>query len=150
MLRFFDSVIVVLIFLTGPQFSFCQSPINPDQAFLSAQQSNKHVLLIFSGSDWCQPCDRFNKTILSDSSFQYFAAHNLILINADFPQRIKLNADQIACNEKLAEAFNPDGIFPYLLLLNPDRSIITILDYLHYDPAHFIEEIKNALVKSGK
>jgi thiol-disulfide isomerase/thioredoxin len=149
-LKISNALIIALAVSLFPLFSFCQGADNPDRVFLSARQTNKHVLVVFSGSDWCLPCDRVNKTILSDSAFRYFASENLVLIDADFPQRTKLPPEQVARNEKLAEAFNPNGNFPYLVLLNPDKTIITILDYLHYDAADFIEEIKNALLKSGK
>jgi thioredoxin-related protein len=145
-----SALIITVAVSLFPLFSFCQGSANPDQAFLSAQQANKHVLLVFSGSDWCLPCVQVNKTILSDSAFRHFASENLVVIEADFPQKSKLSPEQVARNEKLAEAFNPNGNFPYLVLLNPDKTIITILDYLHYDAVGFIGEIKSALLKSGK
>jgi thiol-disulfide isomerase/thioredoxin len=143
-------ILIGIFFLALPQFCFCQVFNNPDQAFLAALQSKRPVLLIFSGSDWCLPCDRLNRVILSDSTFKNFAGQKLVLVEADFPQKSKLPQEQILWNEKLAEAFNPNGIFPYLLLLNADKTIITALDYIHYDSAHFIEEINNAITISGK
>jgi thiamine biosynthesis lipoprotein len=143
-------IIFGIVLLTSPQFGFGQVFNNPDQAFLTASQSKRPLLLIFSGSDWCLPCERLNKLIFSDSAFKNFANQKLVLIEADFPQKAKLSKDQISCNEKLAEEFNPGGIFPYLLLLNADRTIITGLDYIHYNSAHFIEEIKNAIALYGK
>ena len=149
-MKFFRFVIFGIFFTISPRVSFSQEYNNPDQAFLVGLQSNKPVLLIFSGSDWCLPCEKLNREIISDSVFKNFAAQHLILIEADFPQKIKLSKEQILWNERLAEEFNPDGIFPYLLLLKADKSIISSLDYVHYDTVHFIEEIKNALTSSGK
>ena len=149
-MKLFRFVILGLLFLASPGICFSQEYNNPDQAFQVALQSKKHVLLIFSGSDWCLPCQRLYREIISDSAFKNFATQNLVLIEADFPQKIKLSKEQILWNERLAEEFNPDGIFPYLLLLNADKSIITSLDYVHYDSGHFIEEIKNAIKSSGK
>jgi thiol-disulfide isomerase/thioredoxin len=144
------SVIIGFFILTSPLFCFSQMNNNPDQAFSAAMESNKTVLLYFSGSDWCLPCQRFNKTIKSDSLFKKYADGNLILIEADFPQKTKLSRQQVLWNEKLAEEFNPNGIFPYLLLVHADKSIITSLEYLHYDPKNFIEEIKTAITGSPK
>jgi thioredoxin-related protein len=148
--KFFRYVIFGIFFIISPRISFSQEYNNPDQAFLVALQSKKPVLLIFSGSDWCLPCEKLSREIISDSAFKNFATQNLVLIEADFPQKIKLSKEQILWNERLAEEFNPDGIFPYLLLLKADKSIISSLDYVHYDTAHFIEEIKNALTSSAK
>jgi thiol-disulfide isomerase/thioredoxin len=140
-----NSLIISIFILASPLFCFCQMNNNPDQAFSAALESRKPVLLYFSGSDWCLPCQRFNKAIISDSTFKKFADENLILVEADFPQRTRLPRQQVLWNEKLAEEFNPDGVFPYLILLNADKTIIASLDYLHYDPAQFIEEINNAI-----
>ncbi len=87
---------------------------------------------------------------MSDSSFKKFASQTLVLVEADFPQRTKLSKEQTGWNEKLAEEFNPEGIFPYLLLLKPDKTVIRSLEYVHYDATHFIEQINNALILSGK
>lgn len=143
-------IVIGLTLLAFPQFCYCQVFSNPNQAFLAALQGKRPVLLIFSGSDWCLPCERLNRVILSDSAFENFAGQKLVLIEADFPQKTKLPQDQILWNEKLAEEFNPNGIFPYLLLLKADKTIIARLEYVHYDSAHFIEEIKNAITLSGK
>jgi thiol-disulfide isomerase/thioredoxin len=148
--RIFRYVIFGIFFIISPRISFSQEYNNPDQAFSVSLQSKKPVLLIFSGSDWCLPCEKLNREIISDSAFKNFASQSLVLIEADFPQKIKLSKEQILWNERLAEEFNPDGIFPYLLLLKADRSIISSLDYVHYDTVHFIQEIKNALTSSGK
>lgn len=144
------SVIIGLFILTFPLFCFCQMNNNPDQAFSAAAESSKTVLLYFSGSDWCLPCQRINKTIIADSSFKIYADKNLVVIEADFPQKSKLSKQQVSWNEKLAEEYNPNGIFPYLLLVHADKTIITSLEYLHYDPKHFIEEINAALTISRK
>jgi thiamine biosynthesis lipoprotein len=144
------SFILCFLVLTFPLFCFCQMNNNPDQAFSAAMESNRTVLLYFSGSDWCLPCQRFNKTIISDSSFKEYADGNLVVIEADFPQKSKLSKQQVSWNEKLAEEYNPNGIFPYLLLVHADKTVIASMEYLHYDPKHFIEEINAALKAPGK
>lgn len=142
------SVIVGFFILSTPLFCFCQMNNSPDQAFSAALENGKPVLLYFSGSDWCLPCQRFNKTIISDSSFKKYAYGNLVVIEADFPQKSTLTKQQVLWNEKLAEEFDPNGIFPYLLLVHADKTIISSLEYLHYDPQQFIEEINKAITAS--
>lgn len=138
------SVIIGIIILVSSEFGFCQMNNSPDQIFSTALESKKPVLIYFSGSDWCLPCQKFSKTIFTDSSFKKYADENLVLIEADFPQKSILSKQQVVWNEKLAEEFNPNGIFPYLILVHADKTIITPLEYLNYDAAHFIQEIRNA------
>ena len=122
-----------------------QYSYQPDQAFSRAKNEQKTVLMIFSGSDWCLPCIRLEKTIFSDSTFLHFAEEKLIMLRVDFPQRRKLSPDEKASNEKLAEEFNPQGIFPLLLLVNSQRSIVSLLRYEPYTGREFVQQIKNVL-----
>lgn len=62
-----------------------------EQAKTEAKQSNKHILLLFSGSDWCIPCMKIKEQVFADSIFRSFSDKQVILVNADFP-RLKKNA----------------------------------------------------------
>ncbi len=72
-----------------------------------------------------------------------------MIIKADFPQRKKLSTEETLANQKLAEEFNPEGVFPRLLLLKPERTVVTLLEYENYTPEDFIQQIKEALQLSG-
>lgn len=126
-------------------FSTGQILNNSRDAFQFANAQQRAVLLVFSGSDWCLPCIRFNKTILSDTVFCRFAQQQLIILNADFPQRKKLPAAVITQNEALASRYNPEGAFPKLVLLRPDQSVLAVLTYNNQPPGLFIEQISSYL-----
>jgi thiamine biosynthesis lipoprotein len=128
---------------------YSQSLNSQQELFNSAQKKQFPVLLIFSGSVWCLPCQWLEKRIFSDSSFQDFARHNLMIIKADFPQRKKLSSEQILANQKLAEEFNPEGEFPRFLLIKHERTVLTLLVYENYSPEDFFQQIKEALQFSG-
>jgi thioredoxin-related protein len=128
---------------------FCQAQIenNADHAFQLATESRKPVLLVFAGSDWCAPCVRFEKQILSEAGFQEYAKNNLVILKADFPQRKKLSDEEQKQNDLLAEQFNPKGEFPKLVLLRENKSVVTMLTYSNQSSAEFISLIKDVLVK---
>lgn len=139
-----------LVFVFYLCFSFtvsAQIQIDADQAFRISSETKKPVLLIFSGSDWCAPCMRFERKILSESSFQDFVKENIILLQADFPQRKRLSHALEQQNEQLAEQFNPKGIFPRFLVLSADRKILSTLSYANQSPFEFISEIKKIILK---
>ncbi|MCU0371144.1 MAG: FAD:protein FMN transferase, partial [Bacteroidales bacterium] len=129
--------------------AFTQVSDSGPDAFRQAKDLNRPVLLIFSGSDWCIPCIRFRKEILSDSAFVRFADENLILLKADFPQKKKLPPEMVARNESLAARYNPGGLFPHLILLNSDGDSISILSYSNQTPAEFIRQIE-PFIPAGK
>ncbi|MCB0574042.1 MAG: thioredoxin family protein [Saprospiraceae bacterium] len=118
------------------------SPLHGKQA---NTDTAKYVLLVFSGSDWCIPCIRLEKTLLSDSAFLQFAETRLDIVRADFPQRKKLPPEQVRSNEALAERYNPEGIFPKLLLLGPDHAVMATLQWKDLDTPEFIDQIRRIL-----
>ncbi|PWV50432.1 thioredoxin family protein [Chitinophaga sp. S165] len=117
----------------------------PDKAFELAQASGKKIMLVFSGSDWCIPCIRFNKQILSDSSFLSFAGENLVVLEADFPQRKKIAAPLRSQYDSLAAAFNPQGAFPQVVLLSPEKKLLAYVPYREETSAGFISTLKHLL-----
>lgn len=108
------------------QISFSQQVNTLESSLTKAKQEHKKVLLYFSGSDWCAPCIKFKKTFIQNKAFQSFASENLIVVNADFPRLKKnaLSAEQTTENEKLADKYNANGIFPLVLVLDENRKVI--------------------------
>ncbi|HSD15403.1 MAG TPA: thioredoxin family protein [Flavobacterium sp.] len=113
--------------------------LNFEQSLEKAKTENKNVLLFFSGSDWCAPCVKFKKHFVETEQFKNFSAENLIVYNADFP-RLKKNqlpADITQENEKLAEKYNNEGLFPLILLVDNNGKVIK--KWEHY-PSESLDE----------
>lgn len=119
-----------------------------NEAKAEALKTNKIILLNFSGSDWCSPCIQFKSKIFESQIFNTYANDRLVLVNADFPRKKKnkLTVQQKKMNEALAEKYNPEGKFPYTVLLSPTGKIIKQWDGLpDLSPAAFTEQIKVAV-----
>lgn len=112
-----------------------------DEVVGTSEDTNKPILLIFQGSDWCAPCIKFERNIWSTPIFRSYAEENLLIIKADFPRRKsnQLPAEYTAQNKKLAERYNPNGYFPFVVLLNPDLSIRKSFSYMDLDPKQMID-----------
>lgn len=120
---------------------------NMDSAKAEASQSNKFILLNFSGSDWCAPCIRMKHEIFEAEEFTEYASDHLILVRADFPRNKKnlLDKRQVKHNEALAEKYNPQGKFPFTVLLNAQGKVIREWDGYHKEtPAEFVNTVKEA------
>lgn len=139
------SILLLLLIVAMTGSAHAQVLQYPDKAFELARTSGKKVMLVFSGSDWCIPCIRFNKQILSDSSFLSFAGQNLVLLEADFPQRKKIAASLRLQYDSLAAAFNPQGAFPQVVILSPGKQLVAYVPYLEETPAGFISTLKHLL-----
>jgi protein disulfide-isomerase len=93
------------------------APINLNAAIARAHSGNKIVLLDFTGSDWCPPCQELQKEVFSQPEFQAYAESNLVFLVVDFPVRHRLPPDASATNDLLSQKFNIDG-FPTLVALD--------------------------------
>ena len=120
----FFSLLLVGLFCTP--FSIINWQFNFEEAKQIAQKEHKHILLNFSGSDWCGPCIRLHKEIFEKEAFQTFAVKNLVMVNADFPRLKKnqLSATQQKINDAIAEKYNSKGSFPLTLLLNENGKLL--------------------------
>jgi thiamine biosynthesis lipoprotein len=85
--------------------------------------------------------------VLSQNEFLDFAKENLVILKADFPQRKKLPPAEQQQNDSLAEQYNPKGIFPSLLLLRTDKSVVSTFSYSNQSSKEFISEVKASLSK---
>lgn len=100
-------------------------------AITKASNLDRKVLLVFSGSDWCAPCIRLKKNILQTAAFQAYAEEHLVLYDADFPRKRKnqLPEKKALENAGLAEKFNPEGYFPYMVLLDESSQTLGVLGF---------------------
>jgi thioredoxin-related protein len=138
---------IAVIFLFQCHLCFGQIEYDATEAFRVANETQKPVLLVFAGSDWCAPCMRFDKQVLSQNEFLDFAKENLGILKADFPQRKKLPHAEREQNDLLAEQYNPKGIFPSLILLRMDKSVVSTFSYSNQTSKEFISEVKASLSK---
>jgi thiamine biosynthesis lipoprotein len=122
-----------------------QSYVNSDSIFQQSLKELKDVFLVFSGSDWCTGCIRFEKNILQDTIFKNFISSNFLYLNADFPQRKKLPEKVVTQNEMLAEKYNSKAAFPTLLLIAPDKRTV-YLSYHQESTQQFIDKLKKAML----
>ena len=113
-----------------------------------ASKEHKPIILVFQGSDWCGPCIKLDHEIWSTDIFKKYADKNYVMLQADFPKRKKnaLPEAQTKANAKLAEAYNKNGIFPFVVVLNAKGEVLGETSYKKTTPENYIKEI-NAFTK---
>jgi thioredoxin-related protein len=137
----FPAFLILAVLAFTPYAQAQQLIHDPHLAFNTAATAEKNVLLIFSGSDWCIPCIRFEKKILTDTSFKLFASAKLIILEADFPQRKKIPDSLRTAYEALAAKFNASGEFPHIVLLSPGGRLLATLPFSDQSATDFITAI---------
>jgi thioredoxin-related protein len=125
--------------------SFTKWESNFETAQKKAVEKHQLILLNFSGSDWCGPCMRMHKEIFASDVFTTMSDDNLIMVNADFPRRKKNQLEKSIQkqNDALAEKYNPQGKFPFTLLLDAKGKVIKTWDGMPKEsPKQFTEKVK--------
>ena len=100
-------------------------------ALAQAQASQKPVLAVFSGSDWCKPCMMLKQEVFDQPEFASFAKDKFVLARFDFPRNKKnrLDAAQTKLNEDAAAQLNQAGEFPAVVLLSPAGKVLARTGY---------------------
>lgn len=96
-----------------------------------AAATNKNILLVFSGSDWCMPCMYLDKEVWPSEEFKTAAEKNWVLLRADFLQK-KGNPEPVNVNDMkmiLTEKYNRDGFFPYFVMLDKNGKVLSKAGY---------------------
>ena len=129
--------------LTAPFLAAQDWQTDFNRAKEMASNENKNILLVFSGSDWCAPCIKLKKEILTSEEFIVFAKEHYIILNADFPKR-KVNAlpkEQQEHNKALAERYNKQGHFPLVVVLDAEGTVVCKTGYLKMSPSEYIAHL---------
>lgn len=136
--------LIYFIFLISTAFGYSQNwNTNFEEAKAKAEKENKNFLLVFSGSDWCGPCIKLEKVVWKSPEFQVEADKNWVIYRADFPNKRKnqLAPDMVETNNKLAEKYNKNGIFPLVMLLDPKGKVIGMTGFKNVSAQDYIKLI---------
>jgi uncharacterized protein YyaL (SSP411 family) len=118
-------------------------------ALQQAKATNKPVLAVFSGSDWCKPCIMLKQEVFDKPEFEQFAKDKFILTRFDFPRskKNKLPAAQTKINEQAADQFNKEGSFPLVVLISPEGKVLAKTGYRPGGAAAYDAHLSQLLAK---
>ena len=112
-----------------------------DAALKKAADENKHIVVDFSGSDWCGWCKRLDKEVFTTDAFKKAAAEKYVLLMVDSPMKKSLLTEKAAKeNPKLVEKFGVKG-FPTVVVLDPKGEEVCRLGYEKGGPEKYIEKL---------
>ena len=138
-------VITVLMLVIGLGTAIAQDwQTDFTEAKELAKTHNLPIVLVFQGSDWCAPCIKLDKEIWSTKEFQDLNNNHFVMLKADFPRKSKnaLSKEKQEHNNKLAEKYNPNGYFPYVVVLNSRGEVLGNLGYEKTTPTLYFKKLK--------
>ena len=137
-------LIVFILSLNTARLSAQDWRTDWDIAKVEAEQANKKLILVFSGSDWCIPCIKLEKEIWESPSFIQYAEQYYVLFRADFPKRKKNKLPEMIqkLNDRLASKYNSKGYFPLVVVLDAKGKVKGQLGYEKLTPEAYIALIE--------
>lgn len=115
-----------------------------ETAKAKAAAQHKHLLLLFTGSDWCPYCITMEKQILGKPEFLQAVQKDFILVKFDFPRYKKLPADIQQQNEQVqtnfAKNYNFQG-YPTIYLALPDGTPYAMAGSANVKPKVYAETL---------
>lgn len=136
--------IILLFLLLFFKISYSQNwKSSFEETKSQALAENKNIVLVFSGSDWCAPCIKLDKTVWQSEEFKKESETNWIIYKADFPKKKanQLRATLTESNKLLASRYNTSGNFPLVVLLDKNGTVLGIEGYKNYSAADYIKLI---------
>ena len=112
-----------------------------DAALKKAADENKHIVVDFSGSDWCGWCKRLDKEVFATEAFKKAAAEKYVLLMVDSPMDKSLLTEKAAKeNPKLVFKFGVEG-FPTVVVLDPKGEEVCRFGYEKVGPEKYLEKM---------
>lgn len=118
-----------------------------DAAVKAANESGKHVLVDFTGSDWCGWCIRLTDEVFSKSAFKEFAEDKLILVKVDFPRGKEVPAEVMERNRELAQEYGVRG-FPTIILLDSEGKEVARTGYRRGGAEAYVKHLEDLLASN--
>ena len=114
-----------------------------EKAKNTASIEDKPIILVFQGSDWCAPCIKLDRQVWSTDTFKEYASEHYVMLQADFPRKREnsLSETQTKANAKLAETYNKNGIFPFVVVLDANGNVLGKTGYKKTTPEQYIKEL---------
>lgn len=147
------NVFFLMLALLTTTMSFAQEwETDFDTAKQKAVAEGKEIIMVFQGSDWCAPCIRLDKEVWSTEAFQSYAADHYVMLQLDFPRRKKnrLSEAQQTHNNQLAEQYNTNGYFPYVVLLSEKGLVLGSFGYENLGPQAYIDLLNSAQASANE
>lgn len=139
------SIVLILTLVFGSYGLNYEWLTDLDEAKKAAAEEDRTIILVFQGSDWCGPCIKLSREVWDTEEFEKYAEDNFVMLQADFPKRKKnaLTDEQQEKNNKLAEKYNPNGHFPFVVVLDKEGNVLGETGYNKMKPVEFIELLES-------
>lgn len=134
-------IAVMMFITTAAQLTAQEWQTDFEKSRAMATEEGKPIILVFQGSDWCAPCIKLDREVWSTKAFKTYAKKNYIMLKADFPRKKSnaLSESQTKANAVLAEKYNKQGYFPFVVVLDSNGNVLGETGYKKTTPEKYID-----------
>jgi protein disulfide-isomerase len=153
----FKILICILLLVSGSLIGATKKPkkLKPiwttsyKTAIKYSKKYDRPILINFTGSDWCGWCIKLKDEVFDKKEFKDYVSTNLILLEADFPRRKRIDKKTLATNKQLAEKYGVKG-YPTILLIDAKGEVLGKTGYKKGGPVNYVEHLKKIVDAGSK
>lgn len=138
-------ILLVAVFFFSFKLSAQEWQTDFETAKQISSEENRPIVLVFQGSDWCAPCIKLDREIWSSEEFKAYAKDHFVMLQADFSRKKKNSLPDVQQqkNNQLAEKYNKQGYFPFVVILDNEGNVLGEAGYEKTTPAAYIEKLES-------
>jgi thiol-disulfide isomerase/thioredoxin len=114
-----------------------------DVALARAKEEGKHLLVDFTGSDWCGWCIRLDREVFAKDAFLEGVADDFVLVALDFPRGAAAQ-EEVPNPERNDQLRARHGVtsFPSVLLLTVEGDVLGRTGYRAGGPEAYVKHLR--------
>ncbi|MES2747780.1 MAG: thioredoxin family protein [Bacteroidota bacterium] len=110
--------ILILLLFSVATSSFAQTKYDDwEVAKKKAESSNKNILIILTGAEWCKPCVKMEKNVMQANEFIAYSNDNLILLEINLPRHWDYDSKVVKDYEYFKNNYQTNAL-PSLILVD--------------------------------
>ncbi len=112
---------------------------NYSEAISLAKQAGKPIVILFTGTQWCPPCQELERKVIHNPEFIQAVANKFIFLKAEFPRYVQ-GGDLHSPYKPLLDLY---GIYEYptMIVIQPNGQLLFTVDTHTKQPAAFIDQL---------
>lgn len=118
-------------------------------AMEAASESDKRILALFTGSDWCPPCQQFEAEVAHDEQFVGIFSGDFIFFKCDWLRNTPQPPEVAAEVDRLRREYDISG-YPTLKILDDHGEELDEVDWVGVQGGSFKEAMIEAIDDSRK
>ena len=120
--------------------------VSYDQAISESQQTNKPVMLLFTGSDWCIYCKKLEAEVFATEQFSNWSSGKFVKVEVDFPQGSVLPHSISQQNEQLKQRYaGMVTSYPTVLFVDANGNTIAKTGYMPGGASNWMQQVDELL-----